>query len=171
MGKIAILFALCAGSALAAPIAVPFRENLHYTLRPLANGAVRVTCGGYDEPEESLLERYGLIDALPEAMDAALEGRTLKFRGIELTVGEAGGLTLTKDGVVLMRTAAGFAPATAPTLHRNAGFTFAAALQPGEHIVGGGDGQRERIALNGAAGQLWIGIGACHVPQPFYLSS
>ena len=158
-------------TAAAEPYVVPFGNNLHYALRPLANGVVRVTCGGYDEPEESLLERYGLVDALPEAKDATLEGRKLSFRGVELEVGEKGELTLVKCGDVLMRTSADFVPATAPTLHRNTGFTFSTVLAPGEHIVGGGDGQRSRIALNGASGQLWIGNGGCHVPQPFYMSS
>ena len=156
---------------LATAFTVPFGENLHYTLRPCAGGVVRVTCGGYDEPDESLLERYGFIETLKADDAAKLDGRTLSFAGYELTVGEKGELTLARGDVALMRTAPSFVPATAPTLHRNVGFTFAAALQPGEHVIGGGDSQREHLELNGRSGQLWIGHKGCHVPQPFYMSS
>lgn len=164
--------ALAAATAFSEAFVIPFgTNNLHYTLRPLSNGAVRITCGGYDEPEESLLERYALIDPLPEASDAKLVGRRLDFRGWSLSVGEDGSLCVSKGGKVLMTTAADHLPATAPTLHRNAGFTFSAKLADGEKIVGGGDAQRTRIALNGASGQLWIGNRGCHVPQPFYMSN
>jgi len=59
MKKVTLLMmVLISVSAFAAPFVVPFGKDLHYTLRPLENGAIRVTCGGYDEPEESL-KLYG----------------------------------------------------------------------------------------------------------------
>ena len=166
-----ILAMLVPSIAFASTLTVPFGKNLHYTLRPYEGGVVRITCGGYDEPEESLLERYGFIDELADDGSAKLDGRTLRFAGCELTVGENGGLTLVRDGVIMLQTASDFVPATAPTLHRNAGFTFAAALADGEHIIGGGDSQRNHLELNGHSGQLWIGTNGCHIPQPFYMSS
>lgn len=80
-------------TAAAEPYVVPFGNNLHYALRPLANGVVRVTCCGYDEPEESLLDRYGLVDVIPEANDAKLKWRKLSFRGVGLTISEKRELT------------------------------------------------------------------------------
>ena len=112
----------------AKPFIVPLDGNLHYTLSPCAGGAVRITCGGYDEPEETLLERYGLVEDLPEAQDAKLDGRTLTFAGRMLTIGSKGELALSKNGRVLMQTAPDHVPATAPTLHRNAGYTFAVEI-------------------------------------------
>ena len=145
-------------------------NNITLTLRVLENGIVRMTASGMDAPEPSLLERYGVVEE-PAPASASLKGGILRFGEFELEVRPDAAWVLRRNGETIAATAAGNAPATAPTEKRNKGYRVCMQVADGERFLGLGDSQRQQLVLNGLSGELWIRNPVCHVPVPFVMSS
>lgn len=149
---------------------VSCKNNLKLTLRAFENGIVRMTASGFDSPDPSLLERYGIVEE-PAPASASIEGGTLKFGEYELEVRPDTSWALRRNGAPIAATAAGNAPASAPTEKLNKGYRVCLQVAEGERFLGLGDNQRKQLLLNGLSGELWIRNPVCHVPVPFVMSS
>lgn len=151
------------------------RTNLNgITLRAeaLACGIFRIQAGGFDGYQESLLERYGLVNALETATDTRETRASLSFAdGMTVTLEDGPLFTLTRGDDVLLAPLPSTKVATAPTLHRNQGFQLDLPLVEGEKFIGFGDHQRKQFLLNGLKDSLWIQYPVKHVPVPFFMSS
>ncbi len=145
-------------------------NNIRLTLRAFENGIVRMTASGFDSPDPSLLERYGIVEE-PAPAKASLQGGTLAFGEFELAVRPDASWELRRNGEPVAATAAGHAPATAPSEKGNMGYRVCMRVTDGERFLGLGDNQRKQLLLNGLSGELWIQNPVCHIPVPFVMSS
>lgn len=147
-------------------------DGVRLRIEPLAHGVVRIQAGGYDGFRESLLERYGLLNKLDRAADALDGPERVELKdGISVTVNDRLDFAVSQSGSPLFDVLPGTVVATAPTLHRNAGYRLEIGLREGERLVGFGDHQREQLILNGRRDSLWIEYPLRHVPVPFFMSS
>lgn len=150
----------------------PCSDGLTVEVRALQNGIFRITGHGLDSPDPSLLERYGIVEEIPEDSTACCQARTVTLGESSLEVLPDGGWILRKAGRIVAETAEGTRPATALTEKQNAGWTLRLKSAPGgTQYLGLGDVQRQQIALNGLSGELWIMPPKCHIPVPFFMTS
>ncbi|HEY3378367.1 MAG TPA: TIM-barrel domain-containing protein, partial [Armatimonadota bacterium] len=146
-------------------------DGLTLTITPYQDGMLRVQAQGYDGPIESLLERYGFVNALPVEEAAQVTGQTVTLPGgVALELGD-GGWRLLRDGAELAVAHPTTRVATASTVYRNQGYQLDLRMAPGEKFIGFGDQTRTQFLLNGQRDALWVRYPVKHVPVPFFMSS
>lgn len=146
------------------------KEGIRFKLHALEHEIFRLQAGGYDGYVESLLNRYGLINDLPDATDAKEVSDGVACGDYELLL-DSGGFLLKKNGIELIKTLPGTQAATAPTFHSNEGFSVKLPVAKDEKLIGLGDQVRNRFLLNGQKDELWIRYPVKHIPVPFFMSS
>ncbi len=147
-------------------------NELKLGIEVLEHGIFHLRCEGYDGAQETLLDRYRIIQPLAKETDFELTERTFSLKdGITLRIGEGQGFQLLKDGEVVAETASGTKFATAPTVYGNQGYRLEMKIGKEEKLIGFGDQVRTRLLLNGQRDELYLKYPVKHVPVPFYMSS
>lgn len=147
-------------------------DDVRLKVTAFEGGILRVQAGGLDGYQDSLLNRYGIIEPLAPCAEARWHERTLELPdGHRLKVGEDLSFRLLKNETLLLATGPGHQPATAPTVYQNRGFSAEFSLHPEEKLIGFGDQYRKGFLLNGQRESLWIRNQSDYVPVPFYMSS
>lgn len=148
------------------------KNGIKLRLRAFERGILHLQAGGLDGFQESLLDRYGFIEKLPETKDCVVDKNSLNTpAGLKITLNENLGFEVTNQDETLCSTLPESKVGTAPTKYGNAGYQFIMPLAEKEKLVGFGDHYRQGFLLNGRQDTLWIRYPVKHVPVPFFMSS
>jgi alpha-glucosidase (family GH31 glycosyl hydrolase) len=148
-----------------------FDDGLTLRVRALADGIFHLQAGGYDGYSQTLLDRYGFIENLPDEANVAIADFQLQCGGFSFELTEKAGFRLRRGEEELLASLPDTRVATFPTVHGNRGWQLDLPLQDDEKLVGFGDQIRTRFLLNGQKDELWIHYPTKHVPVPFFMSS
>jgi len=150
---------------------ITLANQLKLEVSALEKGIFHIQTVGMDGPQESLLDRYGIIQ--PPAVDTTAQYTASSVTGADATLAFAadGTWQLVKNSQVIAAALPATVPASAPTVYRNAGYKLEMQLHQGEKLVGFGDQVRTQLILNGLHDEMYLKYPIKHAPVPFYMSS
>lgn len=148
-----------------------YDNGITLSIRALRDGIFHIYASGLDGHQESLLDRYGFIEQLPEQSSAKIKKHSICVGDFVFELTDDGGFCLYQGTTEIVKTLTGTRLATFPTINKNLGWQLDIPIEKDEKIIGFGDQERTRFLLNGQRSELWVRYPVKHVPVPFFMSS